>query len=71
MVDFIPNAVMNVYEFLGRREIQSNLHFRGTFWMLHGNQERDVVTWTPVIVAQMVRNSLLGDMFGSGDKRTH
>ena len=41
MVDFIPNAMMNVYEFLGRREIQSNLHFRGTFWMLQGNQERD------------------------------
>lgn len=41
MVDFIPNAMINVYEVLGRRELQSDLHFRGMFWLLQGKWERD------------------------------
>ena len=40
MVDFIPNAMINVCGVLGRRELQSDLHFRRMFWLLQGKWER-------------------------------
>ena len=66
MVDFIPNAMINAggnYNLIYILEECSGCCRESGREML--------ATWAPAIAEQMVRDGLLGDALGSGDKRIH